>query len=226
MFSLKAGKKPLCSLWTGVLIIVLLPSGFVRAQSEIKKEPNLNSQETFAASYKGGLVTPPLPKPKFTLTDTSGNLIDFWKTTEGPVTLLFFGYAHCPDECPLQMATIAAALKLIPASVADQIRVVFVTTDPARDTPQILRSWLDRFDKRFIGLTGSQAAVDAAQQVAAIPVAKKVSLNNRDYEVAHASFVIAYTKDNLAHVIYPGGITQKDWAQDLPHLVKENWSNH
>ena len=124
------------------------------------------------------------------------------------------------------MATIAAALKLIPASVADQIRVVFVTTDPARDTPQILRSWLDRFDKRFIGLTGSQAAVDAAQQVAAIPVAKKVSLNNRDYEVAHASFVIAYTKDNLAHVIYPGGITQKDWAQDLPHLVKENWSNH
>ena len=124
------------------------------------------------------------------------------------------------------MATIAAALKLIPASVAKQIEVVFVTTDPDRDTAGILRSWLDHFDKRFIGLTGSQAAVDAAQQAAALPVAQKASLNNRDYQVAHASFVIAYTKDNLAHVIYPGGVTQKDWAQDLPRLVKETWSSH
>jgi protein SCO1/2 len=177
-------------------------------------------------SYKGGLVTPPLPKPKFTLTDTSGAQTDFWKKTEGHVTLLFFGYTRCPDECPLHMANIAAALKLIPASVAKQIEVVFVTTDPDRDTAGILRSWLDHFDKRFIGLTGSQAAVDAAQQAAALPVAQKASLNNRDYQVAHASFVIAYTKDNLAHVIYPGGVTQKDWAQDLPRLVKETWSSH
>ena len=124
------------------------------------------------------------------------------------------------------MANIAAALKLIPASVAKQIEVVFVTTDPDRDTPQILRSWLDHFDKRFIGLSGTQAAVDAAQQAAALPVAQKASLNNQDYQVAHASFVIAYTKDNLAHVIYPGGVTQKDWAQDLPRLVKETWSSH
>jgi protein SCO1/2 len=220
----QGGKIKLCSLWACVLIIVLLPSGFLAAQS--KKESNLHPQETSAASYKGGLVSPPLPKPKFTLTDTSGAQTDFWKKTEGHVTLLFFGYTHCPDECPLHMATIAAALKLIPASVAKQIEVVFVTTDPDRDTAGILRSWLDHFDKRFIGLTGSQAAVDAAQQAAALPVAQKASLNNRDYQVAHASFVIAYTKDNLAHVIYPGGVTQKDWAQDLPRLVKETWSSH
>lgn len=226
MLSLEASQIRLCSLWACVLIVVLLPSGFLRAQSGIKKEAHLDPQKAFAPAYKGGLVTPPLPKPKFTLTDTSAAQTDFWKKTQGYVTLLFFGYTRCPDECPLHMANIAAALKLIPASVADQIKVVFVTTDPGRDTPQILRSWLDHFDKRFIGLTGSQAAVDAAQQAAAIPVAQKVSLNNRDYSVAHASFVIAYTKDNLAHVIYPGGVTQKDWAADLPRLVKETWSNH
>jgi protein SCO1/2 len=222
----EADKIRLCSLWACVLIIVLLPSGFLAAQSGSKKESNLNPQETSAPSYKGGLVTPPLPKPKFTLTDTSGAQTDFWKKTEGHVTLLFFGYTRCPDECPLHMANIAAALKLIPASVADQIKVVFVTTDPGRDTREILRLWLDRFDKRFIGLTGSQAAVDAAQHAAAIPVAQKALLSNRDYQVAHASFVIAYTKDNLAHVIYPGGVTQKDWAQDLPRLEKETWSSH
>ena len=224
MLSLEASQIKLYSLWACVLIVVLLPSGFLWAQSGIKKEAN--PQERFAATYKGGLVTPPLPKPKVTLTDTSAAQTDFWKETEGYVTLLFFGYTRCPDECPLQMATIAAALKTMPASIADQIKVVFVTTDPTRDTPKTLRLWLDHFDKRFIGLTGSQAAVDAAQKAAAIPVAKKVSLNNRDYEVVHASFVIAYTKDDLAHVIYPGGVTQKDWAEDLPRLVKETWSNH
>jgi len=222
----QAVKTKLCSFWTCVLITVLLSNGSLAAQPESKKKLNLHPQESSAASYKGGLVTPPLPKPKFTLTDTSGGQTDFWEKTEGHVTLLFFGYTRCPDECPLHMATIAAALKLMPASVADQIKVVFVTTDPARDTPEILRLWLDRFDKRFIGLTGSQAAVDAAQHAAAIPIAQKASLNNRDYQVAHASFVITYTKDDLAHLIYPGGITQKDWVQDLPRLVKETWSKH
>ena len=119
----QGGKIKLCSLWACVLIIVLLPSGFLAAQS--KKESNLHPQETSAASYKGGLVSPPLPKPKFTLTDTSGAQTDFWKKTEGHVTLLFFGYTRCPDKCPLHMANIAAALKLIPASVAKQIEVVF-----------------------------------------------------------------------------------------------------
>ena len=129
----QGGKIKLCSLWACVLIIVLLPSGFLAAQSGSKKESNLHPQE-MSRSYKGGLVSPPLPKPKFTLTDTSGAQTDFWKKTEGHVTLLFFGYTRCPDECPLHMANIAAALKLIPASVAKQIEVVFVTTDPDRDT--------------------------------------------------------------------------------------------
>ena len=82
-----------------------------------------------------------------------------------------------------------------------------------------------RFDKRFIGLTGSEAAIETAQQASVVPTGEKSALANRDYQVGHASFVLAYTKDNLAHVIYPGGITQKDWAQDLPRLVKETWSS-
>ena len=63
------------------------------------------------ATYRGGVVTPPLPKPKFTLTDTSGAPYDLWSRTQGYVTLLFFGYTYCPDECPLQMSNIAIALE-------------------------------------------------------------------------------------------------------------------
>jgi hypothetical protein len=71
----------------------------------------------------------------------------------------------------------------------------------------------------------SEAAVAAAQRAAHIPPASKTAHTAHDYGVNHASFVLAYTKDNLAHVIYPGGVTADDWAQDLPLLVKEAWSS-
>jgi protein SCO1/2 len=213
------------SFWACALILASLPGAPVLAQSGSKRESNSVRKELSGTTYRGGLVSPPLPKAKFTLTDTSAAPYDFWQRTEGYVTLLFFGYTHCPSECPLHMANIAMALKRMPASVAEQIKVVFVTTDPGRDNPKVLRSWLDHFDKRFIGLTGSEAAIEAAQQASAVPPARKTPLTNREYEVAHASFVIAYTKDDLAHVIYPGGINQNDWAQDLPRLVKETWTS-
>ena len=176
-------------------------------------------------SYRGGLVTPPLAKPRFTLTDTAGAAFDFGAQTEGYVTLLFFGYTHCPNECPLHMAAIAMALRDVPADVRNQVKVVFVTADPARDTVAVLRAWLANFDKQFIGLTGSPALIEAAQLSAKIPAATKTVFTSRPYEVAHASFVLAYTKDNLAHVIYPGGVTAIDWKHDLSRLVNEKWSS-
>src|SRR5207245_5442656 len=103
------------------------------------------------ATYRGGLVAPPLPKPRFVLTDTSGALFDFWSRTLGSVTLLFFGYTYCPDQCPMHMANIGGALKTLPSGVADQVKLVFVTTDPLRDTPVELRRWLDNFDRHFVG---------------------------------------------------------------------------
>jgi protein SCO1 len=174
--------------------------------------------------YRGGLVSPPLPKPKFTLTDTSGAPFDFRAKTNGYVTLLFFGYTHCPDMCPLQMHVIDQAFRALLPDAEDQFKVVFVTTDPERDNPGALRSWLDHFDKRFIGLTGSQAAIDAAQVASGLPPAKKSAVRaDGTYDVGHAAFVLAYTKDNLAHVIYPVGVKQTDWVHDLPHLAKEMW---
>lgn len=91
------------------------------------------AQQTGAETYRGGIITPPLIKPRFVLTDTSGVPFDFWRNTQGYVTLLFFGYTYCPDQCPMHMGTLGAALKALPTAVADQVKLVFVTTDPARD---------------------------------------------------------------------------------------------
>lgn len=175
------------------------------------------------AGYRGGLVTPPLPKPNFTLTDTSGAPFEFRERTRGYVTLLFFGYTWCPDACPMHMTALASAMKKLPAEVADRVRLVFVTTDPARDTAGVLRRYLDHFDRRFVGLTGSEAAIAAVERAAGVPPAEKTGPANGNYGVAHANFVIAYTTDERAHVIYPGGVSKDDWVHDLPLLTRETW---
>jgi protein SCO1 len=175
-------------------------------------------------NYRGGLVTPPLPKPGFVLTDTSGAAFDFRQRTDGYVTLLFFGYTYCPDQCPMHMANLGAALKKLPAEIANQVKLVFVTTDPARDSAVVVRRWLDLFDRRFIGLTGTERAIEAVERAAGVPPATKTGPANGNYGVAHANFVLAYSKDNLAHVIYPGGVSKDDWVHDLSLLINEIWT--
>ena len=168
-------------------------------------------QET---AYRGGLVTPPLPKPEFTLTDSDGARFDFRAKTDGYVTLLFFGFTQCTSVCPMQMATLTGAMRKLPRNVTDRIKVVFVSTDPAHDGPAALRAWLAHFDKSFIGLTGTEVGVKAAQVAAKVPSGGPTE---------HAAFVLAYTKDNRGHLIYPDGVTQADWLHDLPQLASETW---
>src|SRR5690348_18312598 len=88
--------------------------------SRQESKPDLAHAEHSETTYRGGLVAPPLPKPRFVLTDTSGAPFDFWNRTQGSVTLLFFGYTYCPDQCPMHMANIGAALKRLPSGMADQ----------------------------------------------------------------------------------------------------------
>jgi len=177
-----------------------------------------------ANTYRGGIVTPPLPKPRFVLTDTSGAAFDLRQRTDGFVTLLFFGYTSCPDQCPMHMANLSAALRKVPAGIADQVKLVFVTTDPARDSPAVVRRWLDLFDRRFIGLTGTERAIEAVERAAGVPPATRTGPSDGNYGVAHANFVLAYSRDNFAHVIYPGGVSKDDWVHDLPLLIKETWT--
>jgi protein SCO1 len=213
-------RRQLC----GLLLLVITATE-TSAQTTSKAPEPTGAAVIGKLDYHGGLVSPPLPKPKFTLRDTSGTAFDFHAKTEGYVTLLFFGYTNCPDMCPLQMQMIANALHKLPSDAARQFKVVFVTTDPARDTPQVLRSYLDHFSKSFIGLTGSEESIDAAQVAANLPTTKRGALQpDGNYEVGHSAFVLAYTKDNLAHVIYPVGLKLEDWMHDLPLLVSQTWA--
>lgn len=178
-----------------------------------------------SANLPRGLgLTPPKPLPDIVLTDTDGKRFDLRKETAGYVTLLFFGYTHCPDVCPVHMANIARALKGMPAPEASRVKVVFVTTDPERDTPKRIRDWLDTFDPTFIGLRGTPEELAAAQAAARIPAAYKEapldSTKPAQYTVGHAAFVFAATQDGMVRYLYPFGFRQADWAHDLPLLVQ------
>lgn len=176
-------------------------------------------------ALRGPELVQPIPKPDFTLVTMTGEPFHFRDATEGYLTLLFFGYTHCPDVCPVHMANLGKVLKELPEQVTRRVKVVFVTTDPERDTPERLREWLGKFHADFIGLTGSAQSIALAQQAARVQPAFKDTTgasSSTEYLVGHAAQVIAYTPDNLVHAMYPWGIRQEDWAHDIP-LLLERW---
>ncbi len=183
-------------------------------------------RELSPGGYAGAELSPPRPKPDFVLTSMHGGDWDFRRQTDGYLTLLFFGYTHCPDVCPVHMANIAAVLDRLPGDISNRVRVVFVTTDPARDSAQRLRQWLGHFSPSFVGLTGTQEQVTHAQITAGLLPASRdtAATAGGDYGVGHAAQVLAYTPDNLERVEYPAGTRQEDWAHDIPLLVRAGTS--
>ena len=100
------------------------------------------------------MLTEPYVVPATPLTDTDGAPYSLADSTDKRLTLVFFGYTHCPDICQVVMQTLASAMTRLDDADREQVDVVFVTTDPARDDEAALRDYLDRFDPAFIGLTG------------------------------------------------------------------------
>jgi len=186
----------------------------------------VNAPLTRSATVWNGWQQPsPTPKPNITLTDTAGQPFNLQVKTKGVVTLFYMGYTHCPDACPTTMAELAHVLTTLPPALANQIKVVFVTTDPARDTPSVLRAWLDQFNPNFVGLTGSMQQIDQLSRDVGMPLPQRQSgAGSADYGVVHASVVWAFDRqDNLAHLVYPEGTRSGAFAHDLMRLVQAGW---
>lgn len=160
-----------------------------------------------------------VPRPAFELRTVAGEAFDFAKETEGRLTLLFFGYTSCPDVCPATMANLGAVLGKLTGEERRRISVVFVTTDPDRDMPEVLGPWLARFDRDFIGLVGSIDEVVAAQKASGVEPAVKDG-DGRSYTVSHAAQVIVVSPDDSVHFHYPFGTRQAEWASDMPQLLR------
>ncbi|MBV6703192.1 SCO family protein [Kitasatospora aureofaciens] len=179
------------------------------------------TQQKDATPYEGTKLTRNFEKPDLQLTDTSGQPFDLRKQTDGKTTLLFFGYTSCPDVCPTTMGDIGVAMKKLSPEERQKINVVFVSTDPQRDTPKVLRTWLDSMGSDFIGLTGDLEKVKAAAKSVGIMIEDPVVNPDGTVTSTHGAQVLAFLpSDDKAHVLYLSGTEVKTYEHDLPLLAK------
>jgi protein SCO1/2 len=172
-----------------------------------------------ADGFTGAVLHQPYHVPATALSDTSGQPFSLANSTNKRLTLLFFGYTHCPDECPTTMATLASAmLQLDPADRAN-VQVVFVTTDPARDTGPVLRHWLDRFDPSFTGVTGPLSTIKKVADQVGVPIEKGRRLPSGGYDVTHGTQVLAVDGKNSVPVVWTLGTTAPEFAHDIHQLL-------
>lgn len=170
---------------------------------------------------KGPRLTQGLPRPDFVAKRGDGSPYDFRSETKGTLAFLFFGYTNCPDVCPLHMTNLAGAIHDLPPEVRRQVKVIFVTTDPLRDTPERLRSWLLNFDSTFVGLSGDSAVLSGVQQRLGMPPAMRdAESDGNGYTISHGAHLWAFTPDDSAHVVYPLGLKREDLAADIPRLLR------
>ncbi|MGW1063763.1 SCO family protein [Streptomyces aureus] len=177
---------------------------------------------TAAGAAKAATVLDnPFTKPDLVLTDTAGKKYDLRAETKGRPTLVYFGYTHCPDVCPLTMNNLAVAKKQLPKAEQDKLRVVFVTTDPARDTPAALGAWLKGIDSDFVGLTGDFAAIQAGARSLGITIEPTTKDKNGKTVSVHGTQVIAFSpKTDAGYVLYGESATVGDYTKDLPKIVE------
>jgi protein SCO1/2 len=131
--------------------------------------------------------------PDFTLVDQNGRTFTL-SVQRGHPLAIFFGYTHCPDECPLTLAHLAKAMHS--PSAPHDLRVVFITVDPQRDTPATLKRYIGFFDRNFVGLTGSLAKLDPVYAAYGTPRQAARAVRGRDdYSVAHGTTIYFVSRD-------------------------------
>jgi len=198
-----------CSLLAvGVLLLI---SGCTAAPTAPSGQRNADP-----AGYTGGSSLPePYSMPEVSLTDTSGRPYNLATTPSKPVTLLFFGYTHCPDVCIAVLSDVSLALQRLAPPDRDQIQLIFITTDPARDKEKQIRRYLDRFNPTYVGLTGPMSTIKSAAGEVGVEIEGLKKLPSGGYEVGHSAQVIGFDHNSGVVIWTPGspvGALKHDFA--------------
>lgn len=163
--------------------------------------------------FHGVRLDDPYVVPDIPLTDTSGEPYSI-ATSDTPLQLVFFGYTNCPDICQIVMSTVASSLTRLDPDVRKQVSVVFVTTDPARDDERVLRTYLDRFDPGFVGLTGPLPKIVELATAMKVFLEKGAKLASGGYEVDHSTYVFGVTEGG-ARLVWTQGTSPAQLASDI-----------
>ncbi|CUB02713.1 SCO family protein [Marinomonas fungiae] len=155
----------------------------------------------------------------FTLTSANGpvSLSDF----EGKAKLVFFGYTHCPDVCPLTLANVKVGLKQLPEALRNQVQTIFVSVDPKRDTFDHLSEYVSFFDPSFVGLTGTKEEVDrVVRQYGAFYRIEEG--DGKNYTVSHSARLYVIGKDNQIKQYLYHDSSSEEIAEAIKKLLAAN----
>jgi len=172
------------------------------------KAPTFNSTDITGAEFARRLELPDVDGQPRTLAD--------WK---GKVTVVFFGYTQCPDVCPTTMADLAAIRKSLGAD-GDKLQSVFVTIDPERDTPEVLKAYVANFGPGFTALRGTPDQTAAAAKEFKVFYAKVPGRNGGSYTMDHSAASFVFDAAGRVRLYVPYGGDAKKFAADLQQLVK------
>ncbi|MFG0382709.1 SCO family protein [Pseudomonas sp. zbq_18] len=172
------------------------------------------------AMLDAGIVLLPQSRtlPALSLTNQDGqtvavdNLKDKW-------SLLFFGYTFCPDICPATLAQLRQLQGMLPAETRDRLRVVLVTVDPHRDTPEQLKKYLGFFDAGFQGLTGAQDDIQKLANGVSIPFIP-ADTSQENYTVDHSGNLVIIGPDGTQRGFIRAPLNNDKLASQLPSLFK------
>ncbi|KAA1429034.1 SCO family protein [Nocardioides antri] len=175
------------------------------------------------ATFTGARLDQPYAAPTVELTDTEGEPYSLAEHTDKPMTLVFFGYTHCPDLCPMVMNNVAAGLNRLDEDDREQVDMVFVTTDPARDDEAALRGYLDQYGEGYVGLTGDLDDIVAAGDPLHLYVNDGKRLPSGGYDLGgHSTYVLGIDENDEAVVVWNQETSAVEFATDIHILLSED----
>lgn len=152
------------------------------------------------SAYAGSVLTKPFALPTGTFQSTAGGTESIKAPAKGDLTLVFYAFTHCDDDCPTTMADISAAWRGLPKAEQSRITIDVVTTDPWRDTLPVMSTWLARFKlPSSTGLTASWDVIHESGASVGVDVEQPTDRSG-DYQVTHGLQVLGYTSDGEAHI--------------------------
>lgn len=161
-----------------------------------------------------------LPDLQFSLTADDGKPIDA-SAFKGQTTLVYFGYTHCPDVCPETMARLMQVLAKLGPKDAERVRILFISVDPARDTPQLLREYVGAFDAQHArGLTGSDRQIESLARRYRVAYQMEKRDPKGNYEVTHSSAVYIFDAQGRARLLATDHDSPDAVAHDLRRIVE------
>lgn len=174
-----------------------------------------------ADGLHGAVLTTPYTWPEGRLVGTDGEEVDLRAELDEELTLVFFGYSQCPDICQAVMADLASATARLDDDRADDVATWFVTTDPARDDPETLRAYLDRFDPDFRGFTGPLEDIVEIAGAVHVPIEKGEKLPSGGYEVNHGTPILGVTPDGQVPLVWTEGTSAAKLAEDITRVLAD-----